>query len=440
MTWQRIRESFWFVPAALCVLGGLLAEGLVIVEEEVGRLSLGPLNALVYRVGPSGSRDLLGAIAGSVLTVAATSFSITIAVLTLASSTYGPRLVRNFMADRGNQLVLGVYVATFVYSLLVLRSVRSEGELLEEKAFVPHFAVTVALLLALLSIGVLVYFIHHVSDSVQVWTLAQRTSADLLEVVNRVFPDDGGGETGQCRTLAELPTTDGVAVRADRSGYVVAVRDSQLVSAATRHDAVMMLRVRPGNFCVEGTTLATVWSDAAARDVLEGTVRSAVILAEERTTDKDVMFAVQQLVEMAVRALSPSTNDPFTAVNALDQVSVGLCALVSRPLPSPDRRDEAGVLRLRNPGVVPTEALEFVFDAIRVYALEHPLVLQAILEMSARVGGRAQDLALREHLANQLDLLLAAYERTSPQAHDLSRLRTRVAPVRQNLLASGALD
>lgn len=260
-----------------------------------------------------------------------------------------------------------------MYSLLVLRSVRAEGEFIEEKAFVPHFAVTVALL----SIGVLVYFIHHVSDSVQVWTLAQRTSADLLEVVNRVFPDDGGGETGQCRTLAELPTTDGVAVRADSSGYVVAVRDSQLVSAATRHDAVMMLRVRPGNFCVEGTTRATVWSDAAARDVLEGTVRSAVILAEERTTDQDVMFAVQQLVEMAVRALSPSTNDPFTAVNALDQVSVGLCALVSRPLPSPDRRDEAGVLRLRNPGVAPTEALEFVFDAIRVYALEHPLVLQA---------------------------------------------------------------
>ncbi|MDQ3717146.1 MAG: DUF2254 domain-containing protein [Actinomycetota bacterium] len=439
MTWQRIRESFWFIPAALCVLGGLVAEGLVIVEEEVGRLSLGPLDALVYRVGPSGSRDLLGAIAGSVLTVAATSFSITIAVLTLASSTYGPRLVRNFMADRGNQLVLGVYVATFVYSLLVLRSVRAEGELLEQEAFVPQFAVTVALLLALLSIGVLVYFIHHVSDSVQVWTLAQRTSADLLEAVNHVFPDDGRGESGQWRTSVELPTTDGVAVRADRSGYVAAVRDSQLVYAATRHDAVMMLRVRPGNFCVQGTTLATVWSDGAAHEVLEGTVRSAVTLMEERTSDQDVMFAVQQLIEMVVRALSPSTNDPFTAVNALDQVSVGLCALVSRPLPSPDHRDEAGVLRVRNPGVAPTEALDFVFDAIRVYALEHPLVLQATVEMSARVGGRARDVALREHLAGQLDLLLFAFERTAPPTHDLIRLQEQVAPVRRDLLASDGL-
>jgi len=212
------------------------------------------------------------------------------------------------------------------------------------------------------------------------------------------------------------------------------------MAAATRHDAVMMLRVRPGDFCVQGTTLATVWSGTAAHDVLEGTVRSAVTLAPERTTDQDVMFAVQQLVEMAVRALSPSTNDPFTAVNALDQVSVGLCALVSRPVPALDRHDEAGVLRVRNRGVAPTEPVEFVFDAIRIYALEHPLVLQATVEMSARVGGRAQDAALRAQLAGQLELLLAAYERTSPQAHDLSRLRTRVAAVRQNLLASAALD
>ncbi|MGI8652118.1 MAG: DUF2254 domain-containing protein [Geodermatophilaceae bacterium] len=435
MTLQRIRESFWFVPAALCVLGVLLAEGLVILEEEVGRLSLGPLDALVYRVGPSGSRDLLGAIAGSVLTVAATSFSITIAVLTLASSTYGPRLVRNFMADRGNQLVLGVYVATFVYSLLVLRSVRAEGEVDQAEAFVPHFAVTVALVLALLSIAVLVYFIHHVSDSVQVWTLARRTRDDLLDVVNQLFPEDGSEGTPS-KPVTELPSSDGVAVRADRCGYVAAVRDSQLVTAATTHDAVLLLRVRPGDFCVQGTTLATVWSAPAEHEPLAGRVLSAVTLAEERTTDQDVMFAVQQLVEMAVRALSPSTNDPFTAVNALDQVSVGLCALVSRPLPSPDRRDEAGVLRVRNPGVAPTEALDFVFDAIRVYALEHPLVLQATVKMSARVGGRTPDVALREHLAGQLDLLLAAFERTSPPAHEMARLQARVAPVRRDLQAS----
>lgn len=153
---------------------------------------------------------------------------------------------------------------------------REEGEFLEEQAFVPHAAVSVALLLALLSIGVLVYFIHHVSDALQVWTLAQRTSDDLLAAANHTFPDGDRGQTGQCRTSAELPTTDGVAVRADCCGYVTAVRDSQLMAAATRHYAVMMLRVRPGDFCVQGTTLVTVWSGTAAHDVLEGTVRSAV--------------------------------------------------------------------------------------------------------------------------------------------------------------------
>ncbi len=198
--WRRLSKTFWLLPAAMCVLGAVLAEVLILLDQRLGDLEFGPFRMLVTRVGAAGSGDLLGAIAGSMLTVASTTFSITIPALALASSTYGPRLVRNFTADRGNQFVLGVFLATFLYSLLVLRSIRvlDEGG---EQTFVPHLAVNVAVLLAVSALGVLVYFIHHIADSIQVWTLAQQGRTDLLTVVERL------SRSGWARTRARTRTT-----------------------------------------------------------------------------------------------------------------------------------------------------------------------------------------------------------------------------------------
>ena len=189
---QRLRERFWFVPAVLCVLAAVLAEVLVAVDQHLDETAVPDwLGVVVYRVGESGSRDLLGAIASSSLAVAGTTFSITMAVLALTASSYGPRLVRNFMTDRANQTVLGVFVATFLYSLLVLRSIRVLGDAGSEP-FVPHVAVNVAVLLAVLDVGVLVYFIHHISDSIQVSTMAGRVRAELVETVDRLYPAQVG--------------------------------------------------------------------------------------------------------------------------------------------------------------------------------------------------------------------------------------------------------
>ncbi len=225
---SRLLQSFWFLPAVLCVLAVILAETLVVVDRRLADVDLGLLEILITRVGESGSRDLLGAVAGSTLAVASTTFSITIAVLALSSSTYGPRLVRNFMADRGNQFVLGVFVATFLYSLLVLRAIRipSDGG---GDYFVPHLAVNVAVLLAVLSIGVLVYFIHHISDRVQVWTLARQVRTDLLAAVDRLYPERIGEdvlEVEDADGLQHVPPgleTDGIPVASKEIGYVQGV-------------------------------------------------------------------------------------------------------------------------------------------------------------------------------------------------------------------------
>ena len=340
--WKRIRDAFWFIPALCCAVAVLLSEAMISVDRAIDGADLGPLAGLVNRVGEAGSRDLLGAIASSTLAVAATSFSITIAVLATASSTYGPRLVRNFMADRGNQIVLGVFSATFLYSLLVLRSIRALGD--TDAVFVPHLAVNLAVLLGVLSIGVLVYFINHIADSVQVWTLAGRVRSDLLDAVERLYPEGVGRDARELEddaASAEIP--GGLDADASREiGYVQQVSEDRLLAAAQRHDALVVLRVRPGGHVAEGTTLATLWPPERVDDELADEVRACVLTGSARTPEQDIAFSVQVLEEMAVRALSPGTNDPYTAINALDELSAGFARLVGRSIPSRYRYDDRG--------------------------------------------------------------------------------------------------
>jgi len=437
----RLRQSFWFLPAALCALAVVLAELLIILDRRLDEVNLGPLSFLITRVGESGSRDLLGAIAGSMLAVASTTFSITIAVLALSSSTYGPRLVRNFMADRGNQLVLGVFVATFLYSLLVLRSVRVLQDGAEEY-FVPHLAVNVAVLLAVLAIGVLVYFIHHISDSVQVWTLARQVRTDLLATVDRLYPEQMGRDVrdledadGPREALHGLDA-DGGRVLARETGYVQGVDHEVLLTLAHKHDLVVSLRVRPGHHTIEGSTMAVGWPGDRLDDDVVAEIRKAVRIGKARTPHEDVEFSVLLLEEMAVRALSPGTNDPYTAINALDDLSAGLVRLAGRRTPSPYRYDDQRQVRVVAPRVMLTDLLDHVLDAMRLYAIEHPLVLHRTLELVEQVGAAVGQPALRARMDTQIQRLVEAFALSSPQDCDVEQLNRHADQVRRSLVGS----
>ena len=208
---RRAVDSFWFVPALLLLAAVVLAELMVALDRAVGSSGLASLS-FVSAVGASGSRDLLAAIGGSMLGVAATSFSITISVIATASSTFGPRLVRNFMANRGNQVVLGIYGATFLYALLVLRTVREGAD--DASSFVPHLAVTFAIGLAVVDVAVLIYFIHHIADSIQVPTLATQVLKDLQRTT-----DQSDVEPTRSVSEDDLAASTSV-VRATRHGFL----------------------------------------------------------------------------------------------------------------------------------------------------------------------------------------------------------------------------
>ena len=438
---KRLRERFWFVPATMCVLAVLLAEALIAIDHrfDVGALP-GWANAIVFRVGESGSRDILGAIASASLSVAGTTFSITIAVLALTSSSYGPRLVRNFMADRGNQVVLGVYVATFLYSLLVLRSVRTLGDPTADAAavFVPHLAVNVAVLLGMANVAVLVYFIHHISDSIQISTLASSLRSDLRQTVDRMYPEQVGHHGAPADGAARSGPTDleqpGTPVQAGAPGYLQSLHADELFELACRHDVLLALQVRPGEYVLEDTVLVVIHPSERATEEIESAVRSSFQIANARSPFQDVEFAVQQLTEMAVRALSPGTNDPFTAMNALDDLSTGLAALVSRPEPSPARVDEDGRLRVFAPGFSATELVDLVLDNMRWYATGSPAVMHATLNFAGRIGRHARSPELRVHLAEQVGLLGNAFSGADHPEHDRRTFGERVSEMERALL------
>lgn len=413
------RNSIWFLPAVLGALALVLAQSVVSLDRAVDGSGLGVLGTFFYRVGASGSRDILGAIGGSMLGVAATSFSITISVLATTSSTYGPRLVRNFMADRGNQFVLGMFGATFLYCLVVLRSIRdtTDGG---GTAFVPDLAVNLAVVVAVVDVGVLVYFIHHIADSVQVSSLIHRVRRDLLATVARDHPREPAAGA-RAPGPADLTGGTSATLTHGQAGFVTAVDEAALLAAARQHDAVLEVLVLVGDHVLADDPVVRV-RPASAADGLARAVRRSVDTGPARTPEQDLRFAVQQLVELGVRGLATGTNDPWTAVNALTELGVGLVPLASRPVPLLGREDADGVLRLVvTRADVPT-VIGSALDTVRHYATDDPQVVLAAVALAARVVAADPRPDVAEVVAGCLQRLEESVARRCESAHDVAEI------------------
>ncbi|MFI8569124.1 DUF2254 domain-containing protein [Rhodococcus sp. NPDC078407] len=426
---SRLSDVFWFLPMALGIGALLLAQGLIFIDRALNDADLGVWGALLYRVGASGSRDILGAIGGSMLAVAATSFSITVSVLATASSTYGPRLVRNFMNDRGNQFVLGTFGATFLYALMVLRSIQDAT--IDNGSFVPDIAVNVAVLLAVLDVAVLVYFINHIAGSIQVSTLSARVRSELVTVVDTLYPE----EQPEDSRPAVAPSTESATIASKESGFVLSVDEPALLRAAESSECLIEVLARPGDHVVEGEPLVRVHPPERASDVTDA-VCKAVDYGITRTPYRDIQFAVQQLVEMAVRALSPGTNDPYTAHNAFNELATGLVPMARRPAPRLGRVDSDRTLRLIVTRLPMTELVDDVFDAVRIYALEAPVAMTAAIMLARRIGVAAVDPDVRESVLRHLALISAAEEASSGDRVNVEFCRGEIDVARMAILTA----
>jgi uncharacterized membrane protein len=431
--WESMHTSFWFLPAAIGVTAVGLAYGMVRLDRSV---SLAPrqVGDLFFPGGPQGAREVLSAIAGSIITVAGVTISVTIAALTMASSQFGPRLLRTFMADKGNQTVLGTFVGTFIYCLLVLRTVRdnNSGE------FVPKIAVTVGIVLALVSFAILIYFFHHASSSIQAEQIVDIIARELTAEIDRTFPQEQGAQAPSDTSSAHPPAgeTGGstVAVEAQASGYLRAVDVEGLLPLARRHDLVIRVKYRPGDFVFERTPLAVVTGTGELDRDIEQQVRRAFVLGKYRSLEQDVEFPIQQLVDMALRALSPSLNDPYTAINCIDRLGAAICHLNARQSPARYRYDEQGSLRLVLDVPTYEGILDAAFNQIRQNARGSMAVSIRLLEALQAIAVTAQREAQRQAVRLHAEMVYRAGQEAVTEKKDREDLEKRFQEVTQKLM------
>ncbi len=337
---QRLRSSYWFIPSLMAVIAVALGVSMIWVDA---RFSHGWIEGLSWyqQVRPEGAREILSTIAGSMITVAGVVFSITIVALSYASSQYGPRVLTNFMSDRGNTVTLGTFIATFLYCLVVLRTIRGGDD-----AFVPQYAVIVAMLLAACSIGVLIYFIHHVPQSIHINHVVARIGEQLIADASTRFPTLIGSEPEESKANPAVAIDGAVPIRSKAVGYIQSIDERGILQLAKHADAVIELYYRPGDFISAGRTLADVAPAGDWDEDRSDRLRGCLTVGKKRTPENDLLFLVSELVEIAARALSPGVNDPMTAVTCLDWLGAGGAEFARRKMPDPVRVDEAGCPRV----------------------------------------------------------------------------------------------
>ena len=415
--WEKLQSSYWFIPGILAASAILLASATIMIDEAWDMSWLWRIGWF-YRNEAEGSRLLLSTVAGSVITVTGVVFSITIVALTLASQQFGPRLLYNFMRDRGNQVVFGVLIATFLYCLLILRTIRPQ----EPEIFVPHDSVLLGFLLAILSLAMLIYFIHHVSDSIQAMTIIDNVSKDIDRTIDRLFPGAQGIKESTWRqeiNREDLPKSfdeNLASVRMPKSGYLQAVDMDSLIELAQKEDLVIQVLRRPGDFLVPHAEVARVWPKDRPRD--EDDILEAFIVGKKRTHEQDIEFLVNELVEIAVRALSPGVNDPFTAMTCVDRLGAALCNLAGRSLPLPYRYDKEGQLRLIVRTISFSGLVNASFNQIRQYGRTSAAVTIRQLETIRIVCGYTQNEEQRQALLLQAGMIERGSHSALPEAND----------------------
>jgi uncharacterized membrane protein len=433
---QRVRATYWFLPSLLTAAAVCLSAVLTAIDRAV--VVAPSWLGWAYAGGADGARALLSAVAGSMITVVSVTFSVMVVALTVSSQHFGPRLLRSFMHDRPAQLVLGTFTATFAYCLMVLRTVQGDGGDLYER-FIPQFAVAGAVVLALIAVGALIYYVHHIAVSMQVTEITRRIGYELEHAIERLYPEPIG-------SAAELPGAEAPPVpptaeqvRASATGYVQNVDEDTLFRVAEGRPATIWLAVRPGDFVAKGDVIAALDPPSADAGASVDIVREAYVLGSERSIEKDAGFAVQQLVEIALRALSPGVNEPFTAMTAIDWLSGSLAALAARRIPHPARTNDTGRLRIVTAPRTFVALLQEAFEPIAPHAGRTPIVAGRLLEALARLASVAQRPEDRQAIAA---LSRTVWTAAADGIHDepqRSRLADRYAAVQRTLeMRSGA--
>ena len=426
---EALRTSYFLLPMVLALCGIGAAYVMVALDQYVENAKMTGW-WWIYSGGAAGASTVLSTMAGSIMTVAGIAYSITIAALVLASTQFGPRLLRNFMRDTVNQIVLGAFVGTFLYCILVLRTVRGQPD---GGTLVPHLAVSVAIVLTIFCLLLLIYFFHHVACSIQAPAIVSDVARELHHTIDRLFPFHVGHDAppnGQAALPADFATR-ALVIHAHKYGYVQAINTKRLFVWAIRHNCVVKLGFRPGDFVTQDEPLLWVYAHKPSAKTLQvlarqsERLRGTFIIGEGRTPMQDVEFGFNQLVEVACRALSPGINDPFTAMACLDHLGSALTHLLQVPLPEPSRYDDSGQLRLVTERVSFSGLTCAAFNMIRQYGSNSAAVTIRLLETLTRIAPHANDEEERRILLEHGEMAQRDCRAELPDANDRADVQER---------------
>ena len=447
--WATLNSSLWFLPAVVVACGVALALLLVEVDRFIGGERLAGYPRL-FGVEPSGSRDMLATVAGSMISVAGIVFSLTIVALSLASTQYTPRILRNFMRDRVNQTVLGVFLGIFAYCIIVLRTIRGGDD---DGVFVPSLAVITGVVLALVGIGFLIFYIHHIATSIQASTIISTIAAETVETIDELFPArigaDAGGEPEARSDAVERFAWH--TIPAPATGYIQSVDANDLLRLTSGRDLVVRMERGVGEFVVRGAPLASVAAAAASgadarppADLPGVSRRIADIysIGSYRTVDQDIAFGIRQIVDIVMKALSPGINDTTTAVIAIDYLTAILSHLAVREFPTA-RRYADGELRViaRRPSF--DDLLDLAFNQVRqnardnvavhlraLHALEH--VARTLLDPDTELTNAERRTRLDQVIRHE-HAIAAEARRNVSAPDDLAQIEEHISKVERDL-------
>jgi uncharacterized membrane protein len=434
--WSMLRSSFWFVPSLIVAVSIVLAIALIEAHSTASAHWLAKWPRL-FGAGASGARGMMSTIASSMMTVVGVTFSMILVVLALASSQYTSRILRNFMRSRVTQVVLGIFAGIFTYSLIVLRTIRGGSE----GAFVPSLAVFFGFVLALGGVGTLMFFIHHIASSIQASGIIASVAQETVESIDQLFPEKPGqgpvkDEEGQM--LRPLPERNWHTVPAKESGYIQSVNDAALLRLARDRKTIVWMERGIGEFVVQNTGLASLALEGPPDRETIAALQETVSISRHRTVEQDAGFGIRQIVDVALKALSPGINDNTTAVMCVDYLTVILARLASRQIPS-SRRYEEGDLRVIAKCPTYESLLGESFDQIRRSAKGDVAIMSRMLDAFQTLASLTASPHRRWALREQAQLIAELAERTVESGHDRAQIDARLARVRETLEAEPAL-
>lgn len=436
--WEDLRSSFWFMPS-LMVMGSVALAATLIELDSVwsdGWLNRWPR---MFGTGADGARQMLATLAGSMISVIGITFSMTLLALVLASSQYTSRILRNFMRSRVTQLTLGIFAGIFVYCLIVLRTIRSG-----ETEFVPSLAVFCAFILALGGVVVLIYFIHHIASSIQASNIIASVAQETIVSIDRLFPEESGQRLEeyevqhQDETLESLDQRTWYAVPAKVSGYIQSIDNGELLSLARGGKTIVKMEYGVGAFVVQNTALVSLALTYPPDKKTISALNGAYSISRHRTIEEDPAFGIRQIVDMALKALSPGVNDTSTAIMCVDYLTSILARLADRSFPL-SHHYEGETLRVI--AIVPTfeEILAEAFDQIRGSAAGNVAIMARMLGALHAIASLTPNPRCRQALYEQVQWIAELAERTIESSHDRARIERRLMLVRVALKAESAL-